>query len=106
MRTDIPAFFSTWFVNRLTEGFVLVRSPYNPQLVTKYIISLSIFWQRFLRNFPEASSVALNDPVTLAKEFVRIGKKFDIRIQSCAEGKHLASYGVDISGCMEPASDG
>ena len=61
---------------------------------------------KVLRNFPEASSVALNDPVTLAKEFVRIEKKFDIRIQSCAEGKHLASYGVDISGCMETAFDG
>ena len=59
-----------------------------------------------MRNFPETSSVALNDPVTLAKEFVRIGKKFDIRIQSRAEGNHLASYGVDISGCMETAFDG
>lgn len=52
---------------------------------------------KVLRNFPEASSVALNDPVTLAKEFVRIGKKFDIRIQSCAEGKHLASYGGTLA---------
>jgi len=207
MRTDIPAFFSKWFVNRLTEGFVLVRSPYNPQLVTKYIISPHVvdligfcsknpapmlahldllepygqFWfvsitpygrdiephvpdkftvmktfhelsrrvgidcvswrydpilitekysverhiadfevmaselagftkvcvisfidlyAKVLRNFPEASSVALNDQITLAKEFVRIGKKFGIRIQSCAEGNHLAPYGVDISGCM------
>ncbi len=38
-RTDIPAFYSKWLAARLTEGFVLVRSPYNPQLVTKYIIS-------------------------------------------------------------------
>ena len=35
-RTDIPAFYSAWFVNRLTEGFVLVRNPYNPQRVTRY----------------------------------------------------------------------
>ncbi|WP_100424780.1 DUF1848 family protein [Hallerella succinigenes] len=51
MHMDIPAFFSKWFVNRLTEGFVLVRSPYNPQLVTKHIISLSIFRQRFCGTF-------------------------------------------------------
>ncbi len=38
-RTDIPAFYSKWFAARLTEGFVLVRSPYNPHLITKYIIS-------------------------------------------------------------------
>ena len=35
-RTDIPAFYSEWFANRLKAGFVLVRSPYNPQLVTRY----------------------------------------------------------------------
>lgn len=35
-RTDIPAFYSKWFVNRLREGFVLVRNPYNPQAVTRF----------------------------------------------------------------------
>lgn len=35
-RTDIPAFYSKWFVNRLKEGFVLVRNPYNPQAVTRF----------------------------------------------------------------------
>lgn len=28
-RTDIPAFYSEWFFNRLKEGFVLVRNPMN-----------------------------------------------------------------------------
>ena len=35
-RTDIPAFYSEWFVNRLKAGFVLVRNPFNPQSVTRY----------------------------------------------------------------------
>jgi hypothetical protein len=35
-RTDIPAFYAEWFCNRLREGSVLVRSPYNPQLLTRY----------------------------------------------------------------------
>jgi len=38
-RTDIPAFYSKWFVNRLKEGFVMVRNPYNPIQVTKYSIN-------------------------------------------------------------------
>ena len=38
-RTDIPAFFSRWFVNRLKAGFVLVRNPYNPRSVTRYRLS-------------------------------------------------------------------
>lgn len=38
-RTDIPAFYSRWFLNRLSEGFVLVRNPYNPCSVTRYELS-------------------------------------------------------------------
>ena len=39
MRTDIPAFYSEWLMNRIQEGFVLVRNPYNPAQVTKYSLS-------------------------------------------------------------------
>ena len=35
-RTDIPAFYSEWFFNRVKEGFVWVRNPYDPQRVTEY----------------------------------------------------------------------
>ena len=35
-RTDIPAFYSRWFLNRLEEGYVMVRNPYNPSAVTRY----------------------------------------------------------------------
>ena len=36
MRTDIPAFYSKWFLNRIKEGYVLVRNPYNESQVTRY----------------------------------------------------------------------
>ena len=39
MRTDIPAFYSEWFINRIKEGFVMVRNPYNPSQVTRYNLS-------------------------------------------------------------------
>ena len=42
MRTDIPAFYSDWFANRLKEGFVLVRNPYNPASITRYELDPSI----------------------------------------------------------------
>ena len=29
-RTDIPAFYSEWFMNRIREGYVMVRNPYSP----------------------------------------------------------------------------
>jgi len=41
-RTDIPAFFSKWLANRLRERFVLVRNPFNPTSITKYILDPDI----------------------------------------------------------------
>lgn len=35
-RTDIPAFYPQWFANRLKEGYVCVRNPYNPTQVSRY----------------------------------------------------------------------
>ena len=207
LRTDIPAFYSEWFVNRLKEGFVMVRNPYNPAQITKYRISPDVvdlisfctknpapflpymdllkdygqYWyvtitpygreiepkvpdketvmdsfkklsekvgvnaigwrydpifisekytvqrhiedfermawnlsgythtcvisfidlyQKVLRNFPEVREVKREDRFALAKEFVRIGKKYDIHIKACAEGNELADLGVDCGGCM------
>ena len=34
-RTDIVAFYSEWFINRYKEGFVDVRNPFNPKLVSR-----------------------------------------------------------------------
>lgn len=39
MRTDIPAFYHEWLINRIKEGFVLVRNPYDPSQVTRYSLS-------------------------------------------------------------------
>ena len=39
MRTDIPAFYSKWLLNRIKDGFVYVRNPYYKHQVTKYSFS-------------------------------------------------------------------
>lgn len=36
MRTDIPAFYSEWFMNRIRDGYVLVRNPYRRDWITQY----------------------------------------------------------------------
>ena len=41
-RTDIPAFYSEWFANRLREGSVCVRNPYNPNQVSRYRLDPSV----------------------------------------------------------------
>lgn len=206
-RTDIPAYFSEWFFNRIKDGYVYVRNPYYQNQVTKYrltpdvvdclafctknpepmlariheldafgqlwfvtitpygseiepnvppkekvmetfrklsgiigagktiwrydpvfitdkytlenhiksfeimasnlagythdcIISFIDLYEKTKRNFPGVKRVTKEERCALGKEFVHIGKKYDIQIKSCAEGQELSTYGVDCSGCM------
>lgn len=41
-RTDIPAFYSPWLRNRLREGEVLVRNPYNRRQVSRIRLDPSV----------------------------------------------------------------
>lgn len=50
-RTDIPAFYSDWFMNRLHEGYVLVRNPMSYHQVSKInlipeIVDCIVFWSK------------------------------------------------------------
>jgi len=50
-RTDIPAFYSDWFINRLREGFVYVRNPFNIKQISRINLSpthveLIVFWTK------------------------------------------------------------
>ncbi len=54
-RTDIPAFYGPWFMNRLAAGFCLVRNPYSGMA---YRVDLSpgavsgfVFWTRNILPF-------------------------------------------------------
>jgi hypothetical protein len=207
MRTDIPAFFSEWFFNRIREGYVLTRNPYYPEQVTRYrltpdvvdcisfctknpkpmldrldeisqfrqfwfvtitpygkeiepnvpdknevmesfkllskniginsigwrydpifftekynmdfhissfekmaknlsgyvdncVISFIDLYAKTKRNFPSAKAVTAKEREQIGKEFVKIGKKYGIKIRSCCEGKDLEKFGVDVQGCM------
>lgn len=50
-RTDIPAFYSEWFMKRIREGYVLVRNPMNYHSISKVILDPSVldcivFWSK------------------------------------------------------------
>ena len=54
-RTDIPAFYSDWFFQRLDEGCFFVRNPMNPRQVsrvsfTKEEIEGIVFWTKNPKN--------------------------------------------------------
>lgn len=55
-RTDIPAFYGKWFINRLNEGFVCVRNPFNFHAVSKMflnkdVVDCIVFWTKDATNF-------------------------------------------------------
>lgn len=50
-RTDIPAFYSEWFFNRIKEGYVYVRNPMNIYQVSRIklspdVIDCIVFWSK------------------------------------------------------------
>lgn len=50
-RTDLPAFYSQWFFQRLQEGYVLVRNPVNPRQVSRVslapeVVDGFVFWTK------------------------------------------------------------
>ena len=50
-RTDIPAYYSGWFLNRIKERYVLVRNPMNPNQINKInlapdVVDCIVFWSK------------------------------------------------------------
>lgn len=50
-RTDIPNYYSDWFLNRLREGFLYVRNPMNPRQVSRIdlspeVMDCVVFWTK------------------------------------------------------------
>lgn len=50
-RTDIPTYYSKWFLNRIKEGYVLVRNPMNAHQISKInlnpdVVDGIVFWTK------------------------------------------------------------
>ncbi|MDP9316870.1 MAG: DUF1848 domain-containing protein [Chloroflexota bacterium] len=60
-RTDIPAFYGDWFMQRVREGYVRYQNPYGPQVVTVSLqpkdVHAIVFWSKnygpFLKHLDE-----------------------------------------------------
>lgn len=50
-RTDVPNYYSEWFLNRIQEGFLYVRNPMNPHQISRIslspeIVDCIVFWTK------------------------------------------------------------
>lgn len=61
-RTDIPAFYTPWFMNRIREGYLLTKNPFNSRQIRRVSLTPSdvdvmVFWTRnpskLIPNLPE-----------------------------------------------------
>ena len=54
-RTDIPNYYSEWFVNRIKEGYLYVRNPMNAHQISKIdispqVVDCIVFWTKNPKN--------------------------------------------------------
>ncbi|MCG9582588.1 DUF1848 domain-containing protein [Vibrio tubiashii] len=63
-RTDIPAFYHRWFMNRIREGFILTRNPFNASQIKRVSlepqhVDAIVFWTRnaepLIKHLPKLS---------------------------------------------------
>lgn len=67
-RTDIPAFYGEWFMQRVREGYVHYYNPYRPQVITLSLrpedVHAIVFWSRnfgpFLKHLDELDESGLD----------------------------------------------
>lgn len=54
-RTDIPSYYSDWFINRIKDGYVYIRNPFNKKQISKVSLSKDavdciVFWTKNPKN--------------------------------------------------------
>lgn len=54
-RTDIPNYYSDWFINRIKDGYVYIRNPFNKKQIskvdiTKDVVDCIVFWTKNPKN--------------------------------------------------------
>lgn len=89
-RTDIPAFYSEWLVNRLREGFVYVRNPVNPKHISNVplnpdVVDCIVFWTKDAR--PILKHLKKIDSMGFPYYFQFTLTAYDSRVEPCLADK-------------------
>ena len=86
-RTDIVAFYSDWLMNRLNEGFIDVRNPFNPKMVS-----------RIMMDDVDLLFFCTKNPLPILDKLKNIKKKVYFHVT-------LTSYKKDIEPNIPPKKD-
>ena len=86
-RTDIPAFYSDWFFNRIKAGFVDVRNPMNIHRISRIdispeVVDCIVFWTKnpkvMIPRLEELSDYKYYFQFTVRNKTVKIMKNIKI----------------------------
>lgn len=88
-RTDIPCYYSEWFINRLKAGYVLTRNPMNHSQVSrvslsKDVVDCIVFWTKDATNI-----------IDKLKDIDKLGYKYCFQYT-------ITPYGLDLEQNLRP----
>jgi hypothetical protein len=100
-RTDIPAFFGEWFMNRIREKEVLVRNPFNPHRITKIPLNRDdidciVFWTKNPDQF--IKHLAVLDGMGYRYYFQFTLNGYDVPIEPFAGKEKIVETFINLSG--------
>lgn len=83
-RTDIPWFYSQWLFERVREGYVLVRNPFNARQVSRVpirpdVVDCMVFWTK--NPIPMMDGLEILDPYAYYFQFTLTGYGRDVEPQ-------------------------
>jgi len=92
-RTDIPAFYSEWFFNRIKDGFVLVPNPFNAKMISRIPLNPEgvdciVFWTK--------NAAPMLDKLDRLKDF-----KYYFQYTLNPYGKHIETNLAGVSKRIE-----
>ncbi len=103
-RTDIPAFYSDWFFNRIKEGFVYVKNPMNAHQISSIslkpdLVDCIVFWTK--NPEPMISRLAEIANYAYYFQFTLTGYGTDVETK-VPEKKHLIEVFKRLSDIIGP----
>lgn len=98
-RTDIPCYFSQWFYNKIQDGYVYTKNPFNPQQIRKIelsskVIDCIVFWTKNPK--PMINRLTELEPYNYYFQFTLTGYENDIE-QNLPPKKDLISTFQELS---------
>jgi hypothetical protein len=97
-RTDIPAFYSEWLINRFNEGYVYFRNPAYPQTIHKIILDKQhiegIMWcsKDYLPILHDLKSITDKFPSIFHYTITGYGKDIEPNVPSLEQSIYIGPY--------------